>query len=108
MEIFKTLAYLDDDLALASPIQIDTILHRGEWWLVPSWIAPHTGGWRMPEIAIRLRGLSYEEVEGRPYRFRLHRPIPKSVLDGQKQAGYEVERNLAPSRSPASEPSKPH
>src|SRR6266404_4296824 len=95
MEVFKTRAYLEDDLALAEPIHIDTIFHQGFWWLVPSWAVPHAGGAPVPEVVVRLTGLSHEEVEGKPYRFFLHNPIPKAVLEGKEQAGYVVAWNQA-------------
>lgn len=104
MEVFKTMAYVDDDLALASPIFLDTICHEGIWWLVPAWGVLHSGGGPEPEIVVLLTGLSHEEVHGLQYRFRLHNPIPKSVLEGKAQAGYVVEKNpkFAPIQTPKS------
>ena len=108
MEVFKTRAYLHDDLALAYPVHIDTICQQGIWWLVPSWASPHGGGGPVPEVVVRLTGLSHEEVEGKPYRFFLHRPIPKAVLDGKEQAGYVVAKNPALLGSLAPSGKKPH
>jgi hypothetical protein len=108
MEVFKTHLYLTDDVALVEPYLIDTIFHQGFWWLVATWAAPHAGGARVPEVLVRLTGLSHEEVEGKPYRFFLHNPIPKAVLEGKEQAGYVVAWNQALVRSPAPSTKKPH
>ena len=108
LEVFKTHLYLDDDLALAEPYLIETIFHEGAWWLVSEWIIQYATRERAPLRLVRLTGLSFEEVAGKPYRFELHTPIPKSVLDGQAQAGYVVATNPVLSDSPASNTKKSH
>jgi hypothetical protein len=70
------------------PHLVDTIFHEGAWWLVASWLQANATGERTPERLVRLTGLRHEEVAGQPYRFLLNSPIPKSVFDGQAQAGY--------------------
>jgi hypothetical protein len=107
MEVFKTHLYLADDLALAEPYLVDTIFHKGAWWLVGSWIAQYATRERAPQRLVRLSGLSFDEVEGKPYRFQLHTPIPKSVLDGEAQAGYVLATNPVLSGSPEPNTKKP-
>ena len=87
--MFKTYAFTDDD---PYPVLIDTFFHEEAWWLVVSWMANYEGGVRAPERLVRLSGLPFEEVKGKPYRFLLGKVLPRVVLDGKPQAGFIVKK----------------
>lgn len=99
-DIFKTLAFLDEDQGEAH--LIDTISYQGRWWLVGGWHQSHATGDRLPATLVLLAGLQHEEVAGHPYRFLLTNEIPKAVLDGEAQDGYVVLNLPAPGNNPVS------
>src|ERR1035437_8378938 len=107
MEVFKTYLFFEG-FDEGNPYLIDTIFHEGAWWLVASWIAQYATRERAPERLVRLTGLHFEEVHGKPYRYLLNNSVPKSVFDGQAQAGYVVATNPVFSRSPAANMKKPN
>jgi hypothetical protein len=107
IEVFKTLLFFEGYDEGHSYL-IDTIFYQGAWWLVASWIAQYATSERAPERLVRLTGLRFEEVEGKPHRFLLHNSIPRSVLDGQAQDGYVLATNQVFDDSPDPNAKKPH
>lgn len=87
MDVFKTYLFFAgyDE---GHPYLIDTISLGGQWWLVGSWLEPHAAGEKIPERLVRLTGLRFQEVEGRPYRFLLNNTLPKRLLEGEEVDGY--------------------
>jgi hypothetical protein len=94
MDVLKTLVHFEGSDDERSYL-VDTIHHDGAWWLVASWKVKQTIKSRAPERLVRLTGLHYEEVQGKPYRFVLNKPLPKDVFDGQERDGYVVATNRA-------------
>jgi hypothetical protein len=107
MEVFKTYLFFEDSDEGHAQL-VDTIFHEDSWWLVGSWLAHAPTRTRVPERIVRLSGLRFQEVKGQPFRFLLNNPLPKSVLDGESQAGYVVA--MYPGLSGGSPPKeeKPH
>jgi hypothetical protein len=98
-DIFKTFAFFSD-YDQGNPHLIDTVSHLGRWWLVGGWHQSHATGDRLPATLVLLDGLTHQQVQGQPYRFLLTNAIPKSVLDGQAQDGYEVLNFSEPNNTP--------
>ena len=100
MQVFKTYAFTEDD---PYPMLFDTFFHEGAWWLIASWMVNDEGGVRAPARLVRLSGLPFEEVKGKPYRFLLGKVLPRSVLDGKPQAGFIVKKLqcFPPGRKPS-------
>ena len=88
-QIFKTRLFIEGH-DLDSETLVDTVFYKDAWWLVPEWLKSDATGELSPLRLIRLSGLRYEEGDDPECRFFLNTPIPKSVLDGEKQSGYEV------------------
>ena len=81
MEILKTLVGFSDEGSL---FECDTILHDGEYWLVPEWLESPEAGHRRPARIIAMAGLRYQDMTGGwKQRFLLKDPMPKSVFDGR-------------------------
>ena len=87
LKLCKTLVSFKGD-ETGDLYRADTIWHDGAWWLVGSWLQSNATGERVPEKLVLLSGLRFQEVNLPDYRFALNSPLPKSVLDGQPQAGY--------------------
>jgi hypothetical protein len=89
VEIFKTQLFFEGYDEGHSYL-VDTIFFENQWWLVATWLSSNTKSEKIPERLIRLSGLRYQEVDGKPYRFLLTNAIPKSVFDGREQEGYVI------------------
>ena len=72
---------------------IETVVYRDNWWLCPPPITKlNTEGEIIPQRMIHVDGnlLRYQEVNLPKYRLVLNTPIPKAVLDGETEEGFEV------------------
>lgn len=90
MDVCKTMCFIGED---AFPTLIDTIWHRGSWWLVSTWLKHPDTGHRIPERIVQMDGmqLRFQEVSGQPYRFLASNSVPKDVLAGSLHTEYVVD-----------------
>ena len=79
-KIFRTVCAFANEDGLS--YQLDTIEHRGSFWLVPEWQEASVEGYRIPAIIIRLDDLAHQRFQsGSPQGdFILSAPIPRAAL----------------------------
>lgn len=70
---------------------IDGLEYEGKLWLVSLWADNLQQKISKPERMIRFDQLEFSTLQNPgPHQFALTRPIPKAVLDGQSNNGYEI------------------
>lgn len=92
MTIFKTRVDVADG-PWERPTLLDTILWRGQFWLVPKWQLAKTSGNRQPVRIVRPRLFQFvrPKVPQHGEDYILNAAIPKAILDGQQVSGGAVE-----------------
>jgi hypothetical protein len=86
VKLRKTLILRRED---SMPLRVDTIEHRGKWWIVPEWLAGQTKGTARPARIICLDGLSL----GKPLpQFQvdwvLETPLSRDILEGRVKSEH--------------------
>ena len=73
-------------------LDMDTVMHEGHLWLVPTWLDRLGQGFSTPERIIRLTGLSYEAWPTKEGWLRLLDKLPREVVHGAnpRVPGFQV------------------
>ena len=88
-KIYKTMVEVGSNI-----VNVDTVFYENAFWLVPNWLGNPVERWQMPRYTIRLTGHAYQEFgpdSDYPADFLLNEPIPKAVLDGEKESGWIIQ-----------------
>jgi hypothetical protein len=86
MTVFSVLVPTDGGISTC-----DGVEHVGKLWLVPQWYDYPKEQASKPARMIRFDNLPFEKLStGFVHDYMLVSPIPKSVLDGGTDAGYET------------------
>ncbi len=71
-------------------LTVKGIRYENRLWLATIWVSVPEEKMSKPTRMIRFDNLEYVELQNSVFDYQLTRAIPKSVLDGESDEGYEM------------------